>query len=87
MAVNPQGDWLTVASSQLGQLLVWEWQSETYIMKQQGHFHDMNCVAYSPDGQFLATGGADAKVCSFYECEIMKELRKKYVLIERERTR
>uniref|UniRef100_A0A915KR73 Uncharacterized protein n=1 Tax=Romanomermis culicivorax TaxID=13658 RepID=A0A915KR73_ROMCU len=60
--INLTGDWLAVASSHLGQLIVWEWQSETFVMKQQGHFHDMNCVSYSPDGQFVATGGQDAKV-------------------------
>lgn len=46
----------------LGQLLVWEWQSESYVFKQQGHFNNMNSLAYSPDGQYLATGGDDGKV-------------------------
>ena len=42
---------------------MWEWQSETYVLKQQGHFYDMNVMAYSPDGQYIATGGDDGKVC------------------------
>lgn len=46
----------------MGQLLVWEWQSETYVMKQQGHTQNTNCLAYSPDGEFVATGGEDGKV-------------------------
>jgi len=62
VAINPSGDWLAFGSSTLGQLLVWEWRSESYIMKQQGHFYDMNVVAYSPDGQYIATGGDDGKV-------------------------
>lgn len=45
----------------LGQLLVWEWQSESYVFKQQGHFNNMASLAYSPDGQYLATGGDDGK--------------------------
>ena len=28
----------------------------------QGHFYDMNMLAYSPDGQFIVTGGDDGKV-------------------------
>lgn len=62
IAINVTGDWLAFGSSTLGQLLVWEWQSETYVLKQQGHFYDMNVMSYSPDGQFVATGGDDGKV-------------------------
>ena len=46
----------------LGQLLVWEWQSESYVLKQQGHFNSMVSLAYSPDGQYIVTGGDDSKV-------------------------
>lgn len=48
----------------LGQLLVWEWQSESYVLKQQGHFNSMVTLAYSPDGQCVVTGGDDGKVGS-----------------------
>lgn len=59
---NNTGDWVALASREIGQLLVWEWQSEQYIMKQQGHSSEMTCIAYSPDGQYIATGGEDSKV-------------------------
>jgi periodic tryptophan protein 2 len=62
--VNPSGEWLAFGCSSVGQLLVWEWQSESYILKQQGHFYDMNVLAYSPDGQLVVTGGDDGKVSS-----------------------
>ncbi|KAK3722040.1 hypothetical protein QZH41_020155 [Actinostola sp. cb2023] len=62
VAVNPTGEWLAFGCANIGQLLVWEWQSETYILKQQGHYYDMNVIAYSPDGNYIATGGDDAKV-------------------------
>nr|CAB3265326.1 periodic tryptophan protein 2 homolog [Phallusia mammillata] len=61
-AFNVTGDWIALASADLGQLLVWEWQSETYIMKQQGHFNGMSCLDYSPDGRYIVTGGEDGKV-------------------------
>ena len=34
---NLPGDWIVLGCPDQGQLLVWEWQSETYVMKQQGH--------------------------------------------------
>ncbi|XP_012530275.2 periodic tryptophan protein 2 homolog [Monomorium pharaonis] len=62
IALNSNGDWIAIGCSHAGQLLVWEWQSETYAMKQQGHRTNMNCLAYSPDGQYIVTGGDDGKV-------------------------
>ena len=62
VAINPSGEWLAFGAKKLGQLLVWEWQSESYILKQQGHFYDMNTLSYAPDGQTIATGGDDGKV-------------------------
>jgi periodic tryptophan protein 2 len=61
-AVNASGEWLAFGSRTLGQLLVWEWKTETYILKQQGHFYDLNAVAYSPNGHLMATGGDDGKI-------------------------
>lgn len=62
ITMNPTGDWIGFGCSGLGQLLVWEWQSESYVFKQQGHFNNLNSLAYSPDGQYIATGGDDGKV-------------------------
>ncbi|KAI3637136.1 hypothetical protein MIR68_004842 [Amoeboaphelidium protococcarum] len=62
VAFSLTGDWIALASSTLGQLLVWDWKSESYVMKQQGHYYDMNCVAYSTNGQLMASGGDDGKV-------------------------
>jgi len=56
------GAWVALGCARLGQLLVWEWRSETYVLKQQGHFYDVNALAYAPDGGTLATGADDAKV-------------------------
>uniref|UniRef100_A0A0E0ITM6 Small-subunit processome Utp12 domain-containing protein n=1 Tax=Oryza nivara TaxID=4536 RepID=A0A0E0ITM6_ORYNI len=62
---NSLGNWLVFGCAKLGQLLVWEWRSESYILKQQGHYFDVNCIAYSPDSQLLATGADDNKVKIF----------------------
>lgn len=62
VAMNSSGDWIALGVSSLGQLVVWEWQSESFILKQQGHFNNMRVVQYSPDGQNIATGGEDGKV-------------------------
>ncbi|KAM4601645.1 PWP2 small subunit processome component isoform 2-T2 [Polymixia lowei] len=62
IALNSSGDWIGFGCSGMGQLLVWEWQSESYVFKQQGHFNNMASLAYSPDGQYIVTGGDDGKV-------------------------
>lgn len=62
VAVNASGEWLAFGARKLGQLLVWEWQSESYVLKQQGHYFDMNTLSFSGDGQNVATGGDDGKV-------------------------
>lgn len=61
-ALNSTGEWLAFGISHLGQLLIWDWQSERYILKQQGHFSNIRCVESSPDGQFMVSGGDDGKV-------------------------
>lgn len=62
VTINKSGEWLAFGASKLGQLLVWEWQSESYILKQQGHFDSMNALAYSPDGQRIVTTADDGKI-------------------------
>lgn len=32
------------------------------VLKQQGHTSDVNTLSFSPDGQLVATGGADGKL-------------------------
>lgn len=62
VCTSADGAWLGFGCAKLGQLLVWEWASESYILKQQGHFLDMNALCHSPDGQIIVTGGDDGKV-------------------------
>lgn len=60
--INKSGEWLAFGSAKLGQLLVYEWQSESYILKQQGHFDSTNALAYSPDGSRVVTASDDGKI-------------------------
>jgi periodic tryptophan protein 2 len=62
VSINKTGEWLAFGSSALGQLLVWEWQSESYILKQQGHFDNLNALTYSPSGDKIITCADDGKI-------------------------
>ncbi|TLD35666.1 periodic tryptophan protein-like protein 2 [Venturia nashicola] len=62
VTINKTGEWLAFGASKLGQLLVWEWQSESYILKQQGHYDSMNSITYSPSGQHIITCADDGKI-------------------------
>ncbi|KAF7493063.1 Periodic tryptophan protein 2 -like protein [Sarcoptes scabiei] len=48
------------------QLIVWEWQSETFILKQTGYSESITnsyeCLAYSPDASLMVTGGTDGRI-------------------------
>lgn len=62
LVINKSGEWIAMGSDRLGQLFVWEWKSESYILKQQGHAITVDHLTYSPDGTYLATAGDDGKI-------------------------
>ena len=62
LAVSPSSSWLAVGSAHTSSLLVWEWQSESYILRQQGHSGLVSSLAYTPDSAYIATGGDDGRV-------------------------
>ena len=62
VSINSTGEWLVLGSSRLGQLVVWEWKSESFVLKQEGHLYGLNSLDFSSDGLFVATGGDDARV-------------------------
>lgn len=62
IVINATGEWIAMASEKLGQLFVWEWKSESYILKQQGHSYDVEHLTYSPDGTYIATSSDDGKI-------------------------
>lgn len=62
ISINQEGTWIAFGSKYLSQLLVWEWKSESYIYKQQGHFYDISTIAYSPDSSQIASGAIDGRI-------------------------
>ncbi|KAL8667798.1 MAG: hypothetical protein Q9202_000262 [Teloschistes flavicans] len=69
VAINKSGEWLALGAAKLGQLLVWEWQSESYILKQQGHFDRMNDLVFSRDGNRIITAADDEHSSGVTACE------------------
>ena len=65
LSINPSGKWIAFGSKYLNQLFVWEWKSESYIYKQQGHMNDINLIAFSPEGGQLASGADDGRIKIF----------------------
>lgn len=62
LCFDSSGEWLAAGSLRLAQLLVWEWRSESHLLKHQGHSADVAVLDFSPDGAIIATGGQDAKI-------------------------
>ena len=61
--ISPTGDWIALGSGSTGQLLVWEWTSESYILRQQSHHLGLlQSLTYSPDGTVICTGGDDGRI-------------------------
>jgi len=59
---NPSASWIAFACKKKGQLMVWEWRSQTYILNQEGLYYDVSVMDYSPNGNVLATGSHDGKI-------------------------
>lgn len=39
LAVNDSCTWLALGIKSLGQMIVWEWKSQSYIINQRGFIH------------------------------------------------
>ncbi|KAF2094397.1 WD40 repeat-like protein [Rhizodiscina lignyota] len=62
LTISPTGAWLAFGSTATGQLLVWDWQSESHILKQSAHHDALNALVYSPSGSQIITTADDGKI-------------------------
>jgi periodic tryptophan protein 2 len=61
VALNPSSTWIGLGIKEAGQLIVWEWKSQSYILNQRGLPHINTALAYN-GGKFLATGTQEGEV-------------------------
>ena len=54
--------WIAIGCKTLGQVVVWDWRRETYVMRQRGHSYQVNRCAVSPSGETFATASDDGTV-------------------------
>ncbi|KAK5071740.1 U3 snoRNP protein [Lithohypha guttulata] len=59
ISINKSGEWLALGSAKTGQLLVWEHQSESNILKQSSYLDTMTTLSFSPDSSRIITGADD----------------------------
>lgn len=64
MSINDSGEWIAFARP--GHLCVWEWPSETFVLRQQGHASHIHCLSFAiEEGEgrrLLASGSQDGTV-------------------------
>ncbi|KAL8451947.1 hypothetical protein Emed_001682 [Eimeria media] len=58
VCLSYDGEWIAAAAAESNTLVVWEWRSETYVLRQQAHRHGVRCVAFSPAADAAAAGNS-----------------------------
>jgi periodic tryptophan protein 2 len=61
-AFSASGDHVAFGSDHLKQLIVWDWRGESYLLKEQSHYYDINVTGVTSDGSTIISGGEDGKV-------------------------
>ena len=63
LAINNSGDLIAFAGltqNKIGELLVWDWESESIVSNQKSQLSNCLAVDFSPNGEFIATAGDDS---------------------------
>lgn len=58
LALSSDGEWIAAAAAASNTLVVWEWRSETYVLRQQAHGGGVRCVSFSPAADAVGAGSA-----------------------------
>lgn len=58
LSLSHDGEWIAAAAAASNTLVVWEWRSETYVLRQQSHRHGVQCVCFSPAADAAAAGAS-----------------------------
>lgn len=59
--MNDSCSWLALGIKSLGQLIVWEWKSQSYIINQRGLIHETRQIAYN-NVNLYSTGNGEGIV-------------------------
>jgi periodic tryptophan protein 2 len=62
LSISNDGLWIAMGSKFSQELLVWEWKSQTYIYKNQGHNYDISSLATSYNSTICVSGGLDGRI-------------------------
>lgn len=62
ICVNESCTWIGLGIKSAGQVIVWEWKSQSYILSQKGLVHDTVSLGSYKNGKYIATGTAQGEV-------------------------
>src|SRR5262249_14790155 len=73
LAVSPDGHWL-IRASRAGLIQSWKMDNSKNILNESGHWGAVTTVAFSPDGEKLATSATDSSM-RIWDSKTGKELK------------
>ncbi|GAB64514.1 WD-repeat protein p103 [Plasmodium cynomolgi strain B] len=66
ITISNDGQWIALAEANNGTVIVWEWKSESYIMKQSTTSRNVRCVKFSPIISHLKIGSHIVETANAY---------------------
>lgn len=66
LAFNPDGSQLAIKSPDLSRVQIWDLASDRMVAESAPHLSQIQSIAFSPDGQTVASGAADRTVNVFH---------------------